>query len=564
MKQILQFKYLGIFSLILAAGIANGQRYQSEIFSDDQIQVTHDVTFGTNIRFLPPVDFTSTQAQADLLDLQTTASGSGDYDAAYYDLQDASTTVKIKDLKMDVYEPMQSEDEVENRPVMVYLHTGNFLPPPTNGSPTGLKTDSLAIVACTQWAKRGFVAVSVAYRLGWNPLGDAQERRGTLLNAVYRAIQDTKESVRFLRGDAANENTFAIDPDKIVLFGEGSGGYVALAYATVDDLPAEIEIPKFVDPNTGESYVTPSIVGNEEGLDGALTLYRPNGQSTEISMVINAGGAMGDISWLEAGDAPMVAFHAVRDDFAPFDDGTVIVPTTQENVVDVSGANVFIQAAVDFGNNDAFEMLNNSDDPYTQQAVSLYGTGPYEQSNSQQVTISSTPHGLFPVLFELRPFLTNIASPWQWWDPNSALAQTIVGEVGGNPITAHQASLASNPNMSPEQGRTYLDTINGYAIPRVMCVLELEGNECSTGITETEADNATSIYPNPTKSALTVRNDESVIRRVKLIDITGRVVMEKNVNAHLFQLNRADLNSGVYLMEVIFDSERITKKVMFN
>ena len=564
MKQNLQIKFLGITCALLFFGKAQAQRYQSEIFTSDQIQVTSNVVFGTNIRFLPPVDFQSAQAQTDIADLQTTASTTGDFGSAYYDLSDQSTTVKIKDLLLDVYEPMQSADDMTERPVMIYLHTGNFLPPPTNGSPTGLKTDSLAIVACTQWAKRGFVAISVDYRLGWNPLGDAQERRGTLLNAVYRAIQDTKQAVRFLRDDAANENTFGIDPDKIVLFGEGSGGYVALAYATVDNLPAEISIPKFTNPITGNSYVNTDAVGDEEGLNGLLTLYRDNGQPTDINMVINAGGAMGDISWLEQGDAPMVSFQAVRDDFAPFDDGTVIVPTTQENVVDVSGANVFMQAAVDFGNNDAFALLNNSSDPYTQQAVSLYGTGPYELSNSQEVTISSTPNGLFPVLLPLRPFLTNIASPWQWWDPNSAIAQTVVGEIGGNPITANQASLASNPNMSPEQGRAYLDTINGYAIPRVMCVLELEGNACSNGISNTTAENGTRIYPNPAKSVVTVRNDENVIQKVKLFDITGRVVFQKTVNANFFQLDRSDLNSGVYLMEIDFENSRLTKKIMFN
>lgn len=273
---------------------------------------------------------------------------------------------------------------------------------------------------------------------------------------------------------------------------------------------------------------------------------------------------MGELSWLEAGDAPMVSFHAIRDDFAPFDDGTVIVPTTQENVVDVSGSNVFIQAANDLGNNAVFATIPNGD-PYTDAARSYYGTGPYEISNGLEVTVNSSPEGLYPVELELRPFLQNVASPWQWWNPNSPLATAVVGEVGGQPITAHMASLGSNPNMSPEQGRTYLDTIHGYAVPRIMCALELPENPCVLSSNNTNAlDNATSVFPNPTRDALTVRNLDDVIRRVEMFDITGRLVSSKVVNANTYRYERGNLKDGVYLMQVVFDDERTTKKVVFN
>jgi len=560
--------YYALLSLLMipALSVFSQERYSDQIFTDDEIIVTSDVVYGANIRFIPPVDFESSEAQADVLELQTIAQTTGDYPAAYFDLADPATTVKLRALGMDVYEPDPAIDDVEERPVILYIHTGNFLPPPTNGSPTGTKTDSLAIVTCREYAKRGFVAISMEYRLGWNPVGDANTRRGTLLNAVYRAIQDTKECVRYIREDAnQNGNTFAVDPNKIVLFGEGSGGYVALGYATVDDLPAEISVPKFIDPETGSSYVIPAVVGDENGFNGALTLYQDNGEDTEIQMTINLGGAMGDISWIEAGDAPMVSFHAIRDDFAPFDDGTVVVPTTQENVVDVSGSNVFIQAANDLGNNSLFDMIPDGD-PFTDQARSFYGQGPIEISNGLNVTVSENPdpEGLFPVLLPLRPFLTNIASPWQWWDPESPFAQAVVGEVGGNPITAHQASLASNPNMSPEQGRTYLDTIQGYSVPRIMCALELPGNVCTTNTEDEELLSATNVFPNPSQYAVNIRNDEHIIRRVNVMDITGRVVVQKNVNDHFYTLDRGNLNDGVYLIQVVFDDTRITKKVMFN
>ena len=65
--------------------------------------------------------------------------------------------------------------------------------------------------------------------------------------------------------------------------------------------------------------------------------------------------------------------HCVRDPFAPFDDEPFVVLTTNEDVVDVSGPNVFIQKANALGNNSAFTSIPDGNDPYTDRARSLYG-----------------------------------------------------------------------------------------------------------------------------------------------------------------------------------------------
>ena len=83
-------------------------------------------------------------------------------------------------------------------------------------------------------------------------------------------------------------------------------------------------------------------------------------------------GAMGDISWLAAGDAPMVAFHVVGDPFAPYGNGPVIVPTTGDFVVNVSGSSVVIAKADSLGNNNCF-IPNNFNDVYTQHANAVNG-----------------------------------------------------------------------------------------------------------------------------------------------------------------------------------------------
>lgn len=135
-----------------------------------------------------------------------------------------------QDLKMDVYTPDGAPDPLTQRPLIIIMHTGSFLPPVINGQPTGSKTDSTLVAMCTSFAKRGYVAALMAYRQGWSyleatgPTGQ-DIRTGTLLQAVYRGLLDAKACVRYFRAIAdTGGNPFGIDPNKIILGGVGTCG----------------------------------------------------------------------------------------------------------------------------------------------------------------------------------------------------------------------------------------------------------------------------------------------------------------------------------------------------
>tara|TARA_R110002072_G_scaffold162072_13_gene313859 strand:+ start:415 stop:2088 length:1674 start_codon:yes stop_codon:yes gene_type:complete len=553
MKKVL----LGL--LTLTFGLAQAQRYSTEVFS--QVQVTSNVEYGVNVDFLTSDLSNQGQIITDITDIQTNIAMGNPIPAAYFDPADASTDVKLTKLLMDVYEPMG--DTQTERPLMIYIHTGNFLPPPLNGSPLGLKTDSAAIIMCERWAKRGFVAISMDYRLGWNPVASGPTgpivRRATLLNAVYRALHDTKHLVRGLKAEAANTNPYSIDTNKIILFGEGSGGYVALAYATLDK-QSETEIQKFIYPGTTDSsYVQPSLVGDVEGLGGLLNLYTDNGSSSEVAFVVNSGGALADTSWLEAGDAPMVSIQCVRDPFAPFGEGTVVVPTTQEDVVDVQGANVFMVKANALGNNDSYQVGYTYNDSYTLAARRSYGAtysyiypAPFDQ-----ITVN-TAEGLFPVVRPLgASTFQNEGSPWQWWDPNSPLATSVVA-AGPPPVTAHQASLASNMDMSSSKGRTYSDSLIGYCIPRIINSLALP-----IGLEEgTKLASKIKLFPNPASSVLNIKSDDPNISIDKVVirDLSGKSLMTVDVNSSQEKISIENLSQGAYLVEVVSGKEAFTQK----
>src|SRR5205085_7297802 len=109
-------------------------------------------------------------------------------------------------------------DVLPNRPTVIMIHTGSFLPIFYNMQPTGSRNDSAIVTMCKQFARRGYTAIAVDYRAGWNPAATGaagQEiRTGTLLQAAGRGVQDLKACVRFFKNNAA---TYHVDVDKIIL-----------------------------------------------------------------------------------------------------------------------------------------------------------------------------------------------------------------------------------------------------------------------------------------------------------------------------------------------------------
>ncbi|MGV3638349.1 MAG: T9SS type A sorting domain-containing protein [Flavobacteriales bacterium] len=539
----------------LVLGIAgHAQRYLTEVYASDQITITPDVIYGTNIDFLRS-NLATPNLVAEVTELQTAVTLGNPIPDAYFDPTNTTTGLKVTNVRMDIYAP--PTDEVTERPVVLYLHTGNALPPPLNGSPTGTRKDSTAVESCMRFARRGYVAVSMSYRLGWNPLADTeQQRRGQLLNAIYRAIHDVRQCVRNLKANAA---TYGIDPDKIVVYGEGTGGYISLANATLDR-PAELFIEKFrPDPfNANVSYIDTTQVGNLNGFNGNLTLYRPNGQNHDTHFCVNTGGSLADTTWLEAGDVPMVAFHTVFDPFAPFSNGIVIVPTTGGPVVPVSGSNVFMEFVNEYGNNSSFATLPDGD-PFTDRARALYGSTQTHGSNS--VTINTDVEGLFPMVRPQWPApALEEASPWQWWDPASPIAQTEVAPG----ITAHVASLASNPNMSAEKGRAYIDTIQGYLNPRIVCALQL--GPCSlVGIDENSAvAQGVDVFPNPATDRVTFTSTNSAILNYEVYDVNGRLVRTAQVNNSTAVMDREGLKAGAYSVQLRLKEGNVVRKLMLD
>lgn len=488
---------LPLLALCLGFMPLKAQRYLSEIFSS--YQMTPDVTYGANL---------------------TVITGMPGLDT----------------LLADIYMPPAS-DTVTNRPVICMAHTGSFLPVPLNGQCTGTRKDSTITWMARQFAMRGFVVVNFSYRLGWNPASQAQEvRTGTLLNAAYRGIQDSWTLVRYLKMTAATQgNPYGIDPDNIIMGGAGTGGYIGFGAAYLDSYD-EINLAKFIDPNTGNSLVDTSLSGDIYG-EWQRPLNLPNhvGYTNSISMAFNLGGAVGDSSWVEAGEPASVSFHCPTDPFAPYDFGAVIVPTTGDFVVNVSGSRGVARRNNSFGNNDAFANAGLSD-PFTMAAQA----NPNNQGNE----------GLFAFNRASPPFE---GSPWDFWDTTACPAQL------------NASGLLTNPDMSMTKAMTYIDSVMGYLVPRIVCGTGL--SECSliSAAGEELPLAAITVFPNPSNGILHVTSNvgSNVIETVNLIDLQGRKVMiQEGINSMQHSLDASNVSPGLYFMQVETRKGMLTKKVI--
>lgn len=561
-------------TLMLWITNANAQRYLTEIYSDADIEVTLDIQYGENLSIMPTVFAALT---------------GGPF-----------TPPQVLPLMMDVYQPKQTVDMTEARPLIIYLPTGNFLPRVVNGAATGDKSDSSAVNIAKQLAKRGYVCAVVNYRLGWNPLTTEQvERTGTLLNAAYKGMHDSKAAVRFFRKDKATDNEFKIDDEKIALIGEGTGGYVALIHGYLDKgakmgmLPG-IGQDKFLNDD-GNSVVDTNRVGRLDGTDaiavdlsdfvssgGDFLLVKGNiannpEYSSSVNGIINLGGALGDSSWLDRGQLPLIGVHAVRDPNAPYNIGDVIVPTTGDVVIPFasgSGENVF--RANQFGNNEVFASKIYND-PVTAAVEARYNqTIPFAEGAIN----TRSGAGLLPfILPDVNPVTRNHGSPWQFWNSNQPQAQAPSSiENPANPgtfFTIHQVASFSNPFMAAgnEEGRNaalaYIDTIQQYIHPRLVCVLGLPECDLFEGVNVKEINNNTyvNVFPNPSNDNvnIVVKDQNNKIMTVNMFDLAGRNVINRiNVNALSYLIEREGLKAGIYFVRIETTNGSFTQKVILN
>jgi len=505
-------RFLHLLSLIAFCAICvqlPAQRYLEEVFTD--VTVTEDVYFSANYGF-----FTGFMA--------------------------------LDSLYMDVYEPMG--DTESDRPVIIMMHPGSFLPKGTNTLPFGNRKDSCIIEMCMQFAKRGFVAVAGTYRLGWNPASTDQDTRaGTIIAATVLASYDAKNCIKFLRDNAAGSNTYRIDPNKIVLGGTNSGGYVAMAADGFDE-PSDLSLLKFRHSMTGESYIDTLLHGNFNGVGGSVNNEQFAGIDGQPNMLLNLGGATGDSSVMNASDVPVVSICGKNDPLTPDSVGIVVVSGAGGvlPVIEVHGGMVISRHATSLGINSVFSSVTG--DVYTQKAEA------YMQARGHDPA-------LYQGYYEIQDPATGYES-WGWYDPSDPNVAQGTDPAGTNYVPgATGFGSRANPFQTKEKALAHIDTVMGFFIPRAVAALGLNATSIDEDL---RVEAALDVFPNPATESIRVQagNPMMPITGISLMDMTGRMVKSVDVsrtNAH--EISRGGLADGLYLLKVDFAEGSVMTKVFF-
>ncbi|MCS7085071.1 MAG: hypothetical protein NZ534_03200, partial [Bacteroidia bacterium] len=408
------------------------------------------------------------------------------------------------DLKMDVYEP--AGDTFSRRPVVIFIHSGSFLPPNSSAQqgrfPAGSKTDNWLVEICTRMAKKGYVAVSMTHRLGWDPTKTLEmDRRREIMSAVWRAQQDFRACVRFLRKSAAEDNPFRIDPNRIAAGGSSSGAYVVL-HAVMLNRPEELTVEKFLD-DQGNVLIDTLQLG---GFDGVLP-NRPTGSSLDAAslsysyrpqVIYCFGGAIADLSLVEPDDPPIIAVHGVEDNTTPYGTGIVVTAVGSIPIIEVSGSRDLVARSRDLGNQMPLTVAGFDDVPAP----------------------------------GLKPFYGKGFEFYNWWDNSS------------------------NPDQDRQVAMTYLDSVVSFITPRTFAVLGLPTvfypekvvTSRPNSLPGFEAD----VFPNPASGEAYVRWPEGELTSATALDATGRIhslpirCEEKNI----YRIETFSLPVGLYVLNL--------------
>lgn len=184
-------------------------------------------------------------------------------------------------LDMNIFFPKMVQDTLVKRPFVMMIHGGGFV-----GGTKEMMDDE-----CKEFAKRGFVAATIKYRLGHN--GSNCTDTNSYNKAVYRAIQDAHAAFRFI---VANADTLRIDTAWMFIGGGSAGAGTALCLVYLSQQEFDTTYPAIG-----------AELGNLNNSGNSLTgSFRLNG-------IFNNWGAIGRDFMGQTEALPTVAFQGEAD-----------------------------------------------------------------------------------------------------------------------------------------------------------------------------------------------------------------------------------------------------------
>jgi len=475
-----------IIALLFAATqiysqIPYNQRYKSEVFSTTS--VISDVVYGN----APALNF------------------------PYINEGDTSP----QDLLMDIYLP--DNDTLQYRPAIVCAHSGAFV--------SGSKTADDMVAFCDSLSHRGYVAVSIDYRLGMNVLSSSSSVR-----AVYRGIQDGRAAVRFLK---ENGDTYGIDTNNIYFLGSSAGAFIALHNMFLD---CEEERPP-------ETYSSPDL----GCLDCSGNSFNHNGKSNGI---VSLWGALNDTNIIVSTDTlPAFLVHGTADATVPFDYGSpfgnsYFPPTYGSRLIDLqlsyygnSAENYFVAGA-------GHEFYGTSNGNWNVQPNAYWDTV-FNKTVDFFYDIHKPEANFWLTGFENVVVIydsSKNATAW-YWDFGDGYYST-----EQNPVHEYNNSGTYHITQFVINGLTSWDTTS-QSVDIFVGINEMKSKELK-------------VFPNPAGSFVNIVSNVK-LTSIEILNISGKVVANKRFNGNKITINTQNMSGGTYIVRATGENKPVITTKFF-
>lgn len=222
-----------------------------------------------------------------------------------------------KNLFMDIYTP--PAEFFFDRPLIILEHGGSFL--------TGNRKQLRQL--CLEYASRGYVAATIDYRL-FDAFG-LEIDSSLAFDAAIKATMDFKAAIRWFKENADGADDYGIDTNLIFIGGVSAGAIAADHCAYLDE-----------EDNLGAAL--DSVVNANGGIRGNSSSNFEYSES--VAGVLNFSGALKNVNWISAGEAPVFSMHDEFDGIVPY--GTAIT-TEFGTPIEVSGSFSINEQAIAVG-----------------------------------------------------------------------------------------------------------------------------------------------------------------------------------------------------------------------
>ena len=78
--------------------------------------------------------------------------------------------------------------------------------------------------------------------------------------------------------------------------------------------------------------------------------------------------------------------------------------------------------------------------------------------------------------------------------------------------------------------------------------------------TQTPEESTFSIYPNPATDQLTINNSQLTIKKIQIIDLTGKAIQQIESQNSIIRINISDLEQNIYFLKIGKQTRKFIKE----